>query len=234
MFVAVTLGHESDGGMNESERIIGSWDEGKSQTRPRKNGCSSPRVDGAEGVIVTRRKDVKCGYGTVLHERTLAGALLSLVLAGFPAQLGSFDVFLHRQKQKLTMAEKAYSAVAETKRILDFVLGTVQIPAEAEKITKNVQLTATRDLPYFPIPFKETELASALKAIEGGVAGALAATKFGPNTELKVTVSLEKSTAFLIQAYLATVGGYGKLDKEVKKMLKGELTITVLTTRRIK
>ncbi|KAI8279680.1 hypothetical protein K4K60_005403 [Colletotrichum sp. SAR11_57] len=118
------------------------------------------------------------------------------------------------------MAEKAYSAVAETKRILDFVLGTVQIPAEAEKITKNVQLTATRDLPYFPIPFKETELASALKAIEGGVAGALAATKFGTNTEPKVTVSLEKSTAFLIQAYLATVGGYGKLDKEVKKMLK--------------
>lgn len=183
-------------------------------------------------MIVTRRKDVKCGYGTVLHERTPAGALLSPVLAGFPAQLGSFDVSLHRQK--LIMAEKAYSAVAETKRILDFVLGTVQIPAEAEKITKNVQLTATRDLPYFPIPFKETELASALKAIEGGVAGALAATKFGTNTEPTVTVSLEKSSAFLIQAYLATVGGYGKLDKGVKKMLKGELTITVLTTRRIK
>ncbi|KAI3556369.1 CoA-transferase family III [Colletotrichum abscissum] len=118
------------------------------------------------------------------------------------------------------MADSKYSSVAETKQILDLVLSSVQIPAEAEKISKAVQFSATRDLPYFPIPFKETELASALKAIEGGVAGALAATKDGVASGKKVSVSLEKSTAFLIQAYLATVGGYGKLDKEVKQFLK--------------
>lgn len=122
------------------------------------------------------------------------------------------------------MTDSNYSSVAETKQILDLVLSTVQIPAEAEKISKAVQFSATRDLPYFPIPFKETELASALKAIEGGVAGALAATKDGVASGKKVSVSLEKSTAFLIQAYLATVGGYGKLDKEVKQFLKGELS----------
>ncbi|KAF9878661.1 caib baif family enzyme [Colletotrichum karsti] len=117
------------------------------------------------------------------------------------------------------MAEPAYSAVAETRRILDFVLSSVEVPSEAERISKNVSFTSSRNSPYFPIPFKETELASALKAIEGGVAGALAATKYGDG-QRRVTVSLEKSTAFLIQAYLATVGGFGKLDREAKKFLK--------------
>ncbi|TQN63750.1 Succinyl-CoA--L-malate CoA-transferase beta subunit [Colletotrichum shisoi] len=115
---------------------------------------------------------------------------------------------------------REYSSVAETKRLLDLLLGQVRIPADAEKIARNVRFSAARDLPYFPIPFKETELVAALKAIEGGVAGALAAAKYGTAGENRVSVNLEKSTAFLIQAYLATVGGYGKLDCEVKQYLK--------------
>ncbi|WQF82283.1 Putative CoA-transferase family III [Colletotrichum destructivum] len=118
------------------------------------------------------------------------------------------------------MSGREYSSVAETKRLLDFVLGQVRIPADAEKIARNVRFSAARNLPYFPIPFKETELVAALKAIEGGVAGALAATKYGTAGGNRVSVNLEKSTAFLIQAYLATVGGYGKLDREVKQYLK--------------
>ncbi|GKT56499.1 CaiB/BaiF family enzyme [Colletotrichum tofieldiae] len=118
------------------------------------------------------------------------------------------------------MSNEKYSSIAETKRILEIILGHVQIPAEAERISRKVQFSASRELPYFPIPFKETELASALKAIEGGVAAALAGTKYGSIGENKVSVNLEKSTAFLIQAYLATVGGYGKLDREVKQFLK--------------
>ncbi|GJD04475.1 CoA-transferase family III [Colletotrichum higginsianum] len=102
------------------------------------------------------------------------------------------------------MSGREYSSVAETKRLLDFVLGQVRIPADAEKIARNVRFSAARNLPYFPIPFKETELVAALKAIEGGVAGALAATKYGTAGENRVSVNLEKSTAFLIQAYLAT------------------------------
>ncbi|KAF6793710.1 caib baif family enzyme [Colletotrichum sojae] len=116
-----------------------------------------------------------------------------------------------------------YSPVAETRRILDLVLGLVQVPSEAEERARSARLTSNRDLPYFPIPFKETELASALKAVEGGVAAALAATKFGDDSGAggrEVTVSLDKSTAFLIQAYMATVGGYGKLDREAKSFLK--------------
>lgn len=129
----------------------------------------------------------------------------------------------------VTMSGREYSSVAETKRLLDFVLGQVRIPADAEKIARNVRFSAARNLPYFPIPFKETELVAALKAIEGGVAGALAATKYGTAGENRVSVNLEKSTAFLIQAYLATVAGYGKLDREVKQYLKGEIVVTRLT-----
>ncbi|KAL0941532.1 CoA-transferase family III [Colletotrichum truncatum] len=118
------------------------------------------------------------------------------------------------------MTKQSCSAVAETKRILDFVLNTVQIPTEAERISRNVIFNSSRDAPYFPIPFKETELASALKAIEGGLAGALARSKYGRTSGQSVTVNLEKSTAFLIQAYMATVGGFGKLDREAKNFLK--------------
>ncbi|TDZ17586.1 hypothetical protein Cob_v009438 [Colletotrichum orbiculare MAFF 240422] len=118
------------------------------------------------------------------------------------------------------MSETPYSAVDETRRILDLVLGIANLPAEAEKRARSVQFSATRDTPYFPIPFNETELASALKAIEGGIASALAATRDGENVPPRINVSLDKSTAFLIQAYLATVGGFGKLDPGVKSLLK--------------
>ncbi|TDZ41528.1 hypothetical protein CTRI78_v009569 [Colletotrichum trifolii] len=70
------------------------------------------------------------------------------------------------------MSETPYSAVDETRRILDLVLGTVNLPAEAERRARSIN------------------------------------------------VGLDKSTAFLIQAYLATVGGFGKLDPEVKSLLK--------------
>ncbi|EFQ34825.1 CoA-transferase family III [Colletotrichum graminicola M1.001] len=118
------------------------------------------------------------------------------------------------------MSNGGYSSITETKGILELVLSHVQIPAEAERIARDAQFSASRDLPYFPIPFKETELASALKAIEGGVAAALATTKDESIRNNKISVNLEKSTAFLFQAYLATVGGYGKLDHEVKQFLK--------------
>jgi hypothetical protein len=94
------------------------------------------------------------------------------------------------------------------------------VPQVHEQL-RNVYFTATRDYPYFPIPFKETETASALKAIEGITAAALATLKDGATThEPAVTVDLEKTTAFLFQTYLATVGGLGKLDPQVKSLLK--------------
>ncbi|KJK91883.1 hypothetical protein H633G_04208 [Metarhizium anisopliae BRIP 53284] len=117
-----------------------------------------------------------------------------------------------------------YSSIAETSRILDFLLPLfdhVSLPAQARNKRANVRFTGTRAQPYFPIPFKETELAAALKAVEGCVASALADEKFGQEQrDRRIVVDQEKTTAFLFQAYLARVGGLGKLDKGVRALLK--------------
>lgn len=124
------------------------------------------------------------------------------------------------------MTGSPYSMTAETKRILDLITSLVPLPLSQTHIRNNVSFTSYSDFPYFPIPFKETEVAAALKAIEGNLASALVALDNDKDeSSAPVTVNLEKTTAFLFQAYLATVGGLGKLDKEVKRYLKGTMII---------
>ncbi|KAG5994639.1 hypothetical protein E4U54_003044, partial [Claviceps lovelessii] len=118
-----------------------------------------------------------------------------------------------------------YSSIAESSIILDFLvllLDETSLPQPARRKRGLVQFTGSRNKPYFFIPFKETELAAALKAIEACVASSLADEKFGDREceHRRITVNLEKTTAFLFQAYLARVGGLGKLDEDVKKFLK--------------
>ncbi|TFB02527.1 Succinyl-CoA-L-malate CoA-transferase beta subunit [Trichoderma ghanense] len=118
----------------------------------------------------------------------------------------------------------SYSSKKEALDILHYLckeFDSISLPAGVASRADHVQFVAERDLPYFPIPFKETEAAAALKAIEASVASLLADTRQGESpTNRKIVVDLEKTTAFLFQAYLARVGGYGKLDKEVKGLLK--------------
>ncbi|KAI1040404.1 hypothetical protein LB505_003480 [Fusarium chuoi] len=116
-----------------------------------------------------------------------------------------------------------YSSVEESKRIFDYLCGQfdeVAFPAAVKDLKDNIKFTSTRDAPYFPIPFKETETTAALKAIEGAVASLLAKTVEGESQPKKINVNLEKTTAFLCQAYMAKVGGLGKLDPGVKALLK--------------
>lgn len=118
-----------------------------------------------------------------------------------------------------------YSSREEAIRILEYLSGLfdpISLPPEAIARRSKIHFTADRDQPYFPIPFKETETTAALKAIEGTIASLLAETGGDGNAqEAKVHVNLEKTTAFLFQAYLARVGGLGKLDKKVREFLKG-------------
>ncbi|KAL6701568.1 CoA-transferase family III domain-containing protein [Trichoderma pleuroticola] len=118
----------------------------------------------------------------------------------------------------------AYSSKKEAFTILQYLCNQfdpVSLPAGVASRADYVQFVAERDEPYFPIPFKETETTAALKAIEASVASLLADTRQeGQVPGRKILVNLEKTTAFLFQAYLARVGGYGKLDKGVKSMLK--------------
>jgi hypothetical protein len=121
--------------------------------------------------------------------------------------------------------QEHYSSREESARIVGLLCSLfdpIGLPTEARTLAKNVVFKAERDQPIFPIPFKETETTAALKAIEGSVASLLAATQENTDSNRQVTVSLEKTTAFLFQAYLATVGGLGKLDKSVRSLLKGK------------
>lgn len=136
-------------------------------------------------------------------------------------------MLLNSHYKQVTMAAQTetYSSKEEANRIFQYLLGVfdpISLPPEVASRRGKIRFTAERDLPYFPIPFKETETAAALKAIEGTVAALLAETSDdGSAKDAQVRVSLEKTTAFLFQAYLARVGGLGKLDKEVKALLKG-------------
>ena len=82
--------------------------------------------------------------------------------------------------------------------------------------------------PYFPSALKQTEAISALKAVEAGVASAIADLHDGP--ELRdIDVDLERATAFLFSTYLATVGGLDKSDPEVKKLLKSKACYRIIS-----
>jgi len=119
----------------------------------------------------------------------------------------------------------AYSPVTEARRIFQLLCERADqlgLPASILDIKDSVRIESDYDRVYFPIALKETETAAALKAVEGAVASALADLKYGKADRI-VKVDLERATCFLFQAYLATVDGLGKLNKDVKSKLKGEL-----------
>lgn len=118
-----------------------------------------------------------------------------------------------------------YSSVEESKQIFDYLcdqFDETALPTGVKKLRDNIEFTSSRDAPYFPIPFKETETTAALKAVEASVACLLADSVIGESQTRKINVNLEKTTAFLCQAYMAKVGGLGKLDPGVKALLKGQ------------
>jgi hypothetical protein len=125
----------------------------------------------------------------------------------------------------MTETQDKYSSISESSRIFHVLLDTlsdgISIPDAALGKKENVKFTGERDRPYFPIPFKETETTAALKAVESIIAASLADSKYGENSTRSIVVDQEKTTAFLFQAYLARIGGLGKLDKDVRKLLKG-------------
>jgi hypothetical protein len=123
----------------------------------------------------------------------------------------------------------SYSPVKEAERIFGLLCDQAEqlsLPASFAEIKKNVVFRTDFDRVYFPIPFKETETASALKGVEGAVASALGELKSG-RRDREIKVDLEKATSFLFQSYLATVGGLGKQDEGVKAKLKGMESVSL-------
>lgn len=127
-----------------------------------------------------------------------------------------------------------FSSTQEAERILEalssrFAQDETSLPKVAIDKLKDVAFKSSRNLPYFPIPLKETETAAALKAIEGAVASCLVDLREGSTKDRSISIDLEKTTAFLFQTYLTTVGGYGKLQPEAKRFLKGKENLRSIT-----
>jgi hypothetical protein len=118
---------------------------------------------------------------------------------------------------------RRYSMRKETKQALQKLLRLAkgQIPLECRQLIADASFTASNtDVPDFPCPFKETEAAGALKAVEGGIAAAIANLRYGAQTR-SITVDLERASCFLFSAYVATVGGYDKSNPKSRTLLKG-------------
>jgi hypothetical protein len=113
----------------------------------------------------------------------------------------------------------------ETRKALEKVLQVAkdQIPSECRELITGAEFTTSNTgTPDFPCPFKETEATGALKAVEAGIATAIANLRYGEQPR-KTTVDLERASCYLFSTYVATVGGYDKGNPKSKAFLKGKL-----------
>jgi hypothetical protein len=129
-------------------------------------------------------------------------------------------------------ASSTYTLLDGTRSALEQLLvkANENLPQECLSHIARVRFsTANTGSPYFPSPLKQTEAISALKAVEAGVASAIADLSTGPRAR-KIDVDMERATAFLFSTYLATVGGMDKANPNAKKLLKGESRQTLTPT----
>lgn len=128
---------------------------------------------------------------------------------------------------EMETSDTSYSLVKESYRILASLCkrsSSLSLPESVAENQNAVTFHSTTDSIYFPIPFKETETLAALKAIEGLVAAEIADIRYGKTAQRRrpVSISLEAATYFGCQAYMAKIGGLGKLDSGVRAKLKGQ------------
>ncbi|KAI5371680.1 hypothetical protein J4E82_009637 [Alternaria postmessia] len=119
-------------------------------------------------------------------------------------------------------ATQANTLLAGTTSALEQLITKARqnLPEESLPHIANVKFsTANTGSPYFPSPLKQTEAISALKAVEAGVASAIADLQHAQRPR-NIAVDLERATAFLFSTYLATVGGFDKSNPKAKKLLK--------------
>ncbi|KAF2845842.1 CoA-transferase family III [Plenodomus tracheiphilus IPT5] len=119
-------------------------------------------------------------------------------------------------------AAESNALLAGTRSALQQLLDKAKgnLPEECFPHIANIHFsTANTGSPYFPSPLKQTEAITALKAVEAGVASAIADLSEGPK-QRNINVDLERATAFLFSTYLATVGGLDKSNPKVKNLLK--------------
>lgn len=124
------------------------------------------------------------------------------------------------------MSSPRYSVLDNSRKAIEALVKLTGdlLPPEVLSHLKDVTFTTATDGTqiYFPCPFKETEATVALKSVEASVVAAIAHLRFPNDKEArKIEVDLERTATFLFSTYIATIGGLGKQDKDVKSKLKG-------------
>lgn len=115
-----------------------------------------------------------------------------------------------------------YCILEETRKVLKelLCLARGQIPQECLPLINQVDFkTSNTGTPYFPVPLRESEALTALKAVEAGVAASIADLIYGEKRR-RIVVDIERATCFLFSAYLCTVCGMQKGEPKVKSCLK--------------
>jgi hypothetical protein len=122
-------------------------------------------------------------------------------------------------------SSNGYTLLEGTQLALQHLLARAegQFPEECLPHIANVTFSTANNSgsPYFPSPLKQTEAISAIKVVEAGLAAAIADLSQGVNKR-SINVDLERASAYLFSAYLATVDGMDKANPNVKKLLKGK------------
>lgn len=98
------------------------------------------------------------------------------------------------------------------------------IPVEFLDHVHNVRFLSHGDPVLFPAPFQELEAVSAIKAIEGCAAAAIADLQHGAGaSNRRIEVDLDRTATFLMSAYMTSIDGMGKGHPNIKDKLPGML-----------
>lgn len=118
-----------------------------------------------------------------------------------------------------------FSSLALTEMLFDrFTRSEPLSPGLKTKVfqeqVRNVSFAAAEDSVFFPCPLPQTEALSVLKAIEACWTACIADLRWGKPPERPVRISLERSARYLLGSYLFSIGGFTKIDPDVKSFLK--------------
>ncbi|KAJ4292303.1 hypothetical protein N0V88_005935 [Collariella sp. IMI 366227] len=121
---------------------------------------------------------------------------------------------------KVVQTPARHSVSAGARNALETLLEAchTELPESVSLSPNAVEFSATSekgDEVHLPTPLREQELAAAIKALEGLLAGAIIELRSGKKSR-KIRVNMDRVTGFLMGSYLTTLDGMGKGDPRVK------------------
>jgi hypothetical protein len=122
-------------------------------------------------------------------------------------------------------SSSCYSVVDGAYSVLDKFVSVCrsELPPEFDQHIEHVNFSVqcvSSDTICLPCPLKEQETGSALKALEGCAAAAVADLRFGKQ-QRSVNVDVGRVTCFFMSAYITTLDGMSKIDPKIKLRIPG-------------